>query len=207
MSLVESSVPLFSCRVYRARRQHLLLIIGPVCYRAGGTFALYSQLRRQGTRAAREAIEGGGDGSRRDADWRQRLIQGRAMQNVLRVLVVLGVGAIMVSCTPTLCMRALPAFGPIRMCIAMIPLAILRLLSLACLPRHALQLCERLHFLSAEFDYHVDLAPQPAKFADRPLMPNPLGCRAMAFSRRLRHHRCLFCPICLCVVLALCNDL
>ena len=60
----------------------------------GGTFALYAQLRRQGTKAARSGAK---DGVQRvkAADWRQRLIESRKSQNVLRVLVVLGVGAIM----------------------------------------------------------------------------------------------------------------
>lgn len=74
----------------------------------GGTFALYAQLRRQGTKAARGGAK---DGAQRvkAADWRQRLIESRKSQNVLRVLVVLGVGAIMgdgvltpVSCFPVL---------------------------------------------------------------------------------------------------------
>jgi KUP system potassium uptake protein len=60
----------------------------------GGTFALYAQLRRQGTKAARGNPK---DGTQRvkAADWRQRLIESRKSQNVLRVLVVLGVGAIL----------------------------------------------------------------------------------------------------------------
>lgn len=60
----------------------------------GGTFALYAQLRRQGTKAART---GANDELERPPrpDWRQRFIESRKTQNVLRVLVVLGVGAIM----------------------------------------------------------------------------------------------------------------
>jgi hypothetical protein len=60
----------------------------------GGTFALYAQLRRQGTRAARGGVH---DEAQRVTapDWRQRFIESRRSQNVLRVLVVLGVGAIM----------------------------------------------------------------------------------------------------------------
>jgi K+ potassium transporter len=60
----------------------------------GGTFALYAQLRRQGTKAARSGAKN--EVQRLTApDWRQRFIQSRKSQNVLRVLVVLGVGAIM----------------------------------------------------------------------------------------------------------------
>lgn len=61
---------------------------------AGGTFALYAQLRRQGTKAARG---GPNDEVERPAkpDWRQRLIESKRAQGVLRILVVFGVGAIM----------------------------------------------------------------------------------------------------------------
>jgi K+ potassium transporter len=60
----------------------------------GGTFALYAQLRRQGTKAARSGAKDGAQHIKA-ADWRQRLIESRKSQYVLRVLVVLGVGAIM----------------------------------------------------------------------------------------------------------------